>query len=137
MKFKITEGFLYLSLNGHRADLGLCDTWWWQPEVGGGRWRSWMAVGGCRWSKMSPKMPIRSATLKQGMDCFEPPWSLMRWLWWLPMVVGVFGVVLGVRGWRSLVGNHHGKGQKTGQNYPCAAAKQGRCTGGVYRVEGL
>jgi len=32
-------------LSGQGADLGLHDTWWWQPRVGGGRWWSWVAVG--------------------------------------------------------------------------------------------
>jgi len=51
-------------------------------------------VGGVaeNWSKNT------HSSIEIGHGLFEPPWSSMRWLWQLPMVVGVLGVVLAVRG---------------------------------------
>ena len=49
---------MYLTLHAHGANLGLRDTWWWQPEVG-------EVAGGSGWplmaGKMAEKWPSRLA----------------------------------------------------------------------------
>ena len=47
--------------------------------------------------KMAGKHPVAlpcPTGMKTERGYFGPSWSLLWWIWWLPMVVGVFGVVL-------------------------------------------
>jgi len=92
MKFKIKQGFYTSSLSSHRADLGLRDTWWWQPDVGGCHW--WLA----KWPENTP----RTAALETGQGLFwlslDPFEGFGGGPWW-GMFWGCWRVAVGGSGW--------------------------------------
>ena len=86
INFKIKEGFLYLSLNGHGANLSLMVA----AMVGGGGLRSWVAT---KSRQNGRKMALSHSCTKTEQGCSRPLWAFIGWLWWLPTLVEVLGVL--------------------------------------------